>query len=1173
MSLNEAKQLSNAFSTGGGGFTFESRVQSAFVALMLARGVCPCLAYSWPVAEVALQARHRGYETDDTVIVTRNDNTGAECRLLLQIKHSISFSENDSQMPDVIGAAWRDFNRKTHFDADRDSIALVTGPISKNDSKNVCHVLDVARGASDATDFFSKISQSKAYSDAQRNKLKTIRFHVTNANNGANPNDEEFWSFLKCYYLIGFDMDLMTGVTTTLIQSLIGAHSNDDVQAVWNMIVQEVQQKGSVSGVLTRDSISQLLKDSFKQEEIMPVVPIAPNPIKETIALNLIGGWDESTDGDRSIVESLSGMAFRDWQEKIRKIWKDQPMSMLEQHNGKWSVTDRLTLWESEGPLLNDDLLDNFGKLAILVLLESDPELALPKEQRFAVSVYGQSRKYSKKMRKGVAETMALMGARPGALITCSQGKSETVAYQVVDKLLGAASSERWASLNDVLPLLAEASPDAFLQAVSGASEKKDEPFFGVFSEEVGGVMGRTYASGLLWALESLAWSPDYLVRVCAILANLAAVDPGGTYSNRPSNSIVTILLPWHPYTCADTDCRHNAIKCIIREQPEVAWEVLIGLLPKHHGVSFPTHKPKWQPFIPEDFKERVSVEQRLTDEGFYADLALEMAENDSIKLGALLPFYFYINPRFSSFAEDYRKRLTSEPVRNLPEENRLELWIELTTRTGNHRKYADSKAWAVPEQSLQELEEIADALKPQEPEVKHRRLFSGRDMDLYDETGDWNEQRDRLLRKRIEALIEIQERCGLDGLKNFWRSVESPNEVGNACGAEDALTNDSEFLPTLLESDDESDYRFAIAYVWRRFYAKEWDWVDSLDRSSWSLGAKAEFFAIFPSIKETWQRAETELLENSAEYWKRTRVHPDRDHLEDFDHAIRQLIANNRSDAAIQCFWLGDIWDGPYPDLALQALETFDLDKNQMDAHAIHEIFNHLQKIETVDEERLASMEFRFLNLLDRFGGARPLTLYRHLAERSEFFCDVIRMLYKSRNENLKEENEDTEVDEKKARVASNAYALLMDWNHPPGLLADGSYDDDRLKIWIKATKESCTKSGHWEVASHQIGEVLYYAPKDDRGLWIEPVSELLNSKDHAEFRRGLKIRIFNSRGVHGDSGGKEEIELAEKWEGLASQAESKGLVRLATTLRDLGQSYREDAKRYEADHRHDYD
>jgi hypothetical protein len=856
-------------------------------------------------------------------------------------------------------------------------------------------------------------------------------------------------------------------------------------------------------------------------------------------------------------------------------------MNILEQRNGRWKVTDRRTLWESEGPLLTDDLLDKFGKLAVQVLLESDPELELEKDQRFAASIYGRKRTYSKRMRRGVAETLALLGARPEALATCSDAKAQSVTYTVVKQLLGDADSERWASLNDVLPLLAEASPDAFLESVGGASEKPAEPFSGVFAEEDGGVMGRNYATGLLWALEALAWSPDYLVRVCSILANLAAVDPGGQYANRPANSLVAILLPWIPRTCADKTTRHNAVLCLIRAQPEVAWKLLLQLLPKHHGTSSPTHKPKFQSYIPEDWEDGVTNGQRWEDEGFYADLALELAANDPGKLAELLPFYFYIHPQFSSFLEDYRNRLLSQGVLSLPEEQRLALWTEITNKTSNHRKFADSDAWNVPEDMLQQLEEIADRIKPQEPEIQHRRLFCGYDGDLYDEKGNWEEQHQRLLEKRIEALKEIEQRGGTAALKSFWRTVESPHEVGNASGADDGLAKDAEYLPGLLEAETDADYRFAVAYIWRRFHTKSWEWINGMDRSQWSVGAKAEFFAQLPSVKEVWQRAETELgTDHQSEYWKRARIHPDRDHLDGFDHAIEQLLANGRADVAIQCFWLGKLWTNPYPDLALRALEQFDPEKNRIDTHAIQEIFKHLQKVESIEEKRLATMEWNFLPLLDKHsGGARPRTLYRHLAEQPEFFCEVIRTIYRSKNEASKvveKEQKDEvqpEVDETKALMARNAYKLLMDWNYPPGSERDGSFSSGQLKAWVGSVKETCVASGHWEVASHQIGEVLYYAREGEDNLWYDSVCELLDSRENAEFRRGLSIRIYNSRGVHGFSGGNQEIEIAEKWERIAVKAEGKGFGRLGSTLRDLGKNYREDAKRMVAEHRHEFD
>ena len=419
----------------------------------------------------------------------------------------------------------------------------------------------------------------------------------------------------------------------------------------------------------------------------------------------------------------------------------------------------------------------------------------------------------------------------------------------------------------------------------------------------------------------------------------------------------------------------------------------------------------------------------------------------------------------------------------------------------------------------------------------------------------------------------EIRKRGGFRALKKFFRSVESPYEAGNACGADDQLASDNEFLPSLLDSTIDADSQFASAYIWRRFDIKSWEWIDGIDRFNWSVKAKARFFSVLPSVKEVWQRAESELGTDKTEYWKQTRVRPDRDHLEDFDHAIKQLIANGRPDTAIECFWLGELWTEPYPELALQSLEAFKSDHSQVDAYAIQEIFNHLQKLKDVDEERLAAMEIKFLDLLDRHGEARPRTLYSHLAERPEFFCEIIRMIYRSQYDALEnKEKKKPEVDEQTAAIAEGAYRLLMDWNYPPGSIRNGSFDDEKLNSWISYVKENCEKSGHWEAASHQIGEVLYYAPKDKDGLWLESICELFDSKEDSKYRRGLEIRIFNSRGAYWSSGGKEEINLAKKWENIARLAEKKGFSRLGSTLRELSESYRKDAKRSVLESRYDF-
>jgi len=97
------KQLSNPFSSGGGGGHFEAHVQASFVALMLTGGFAPCLP-NWPIRKIKLQGKFAGYDTDDLIIFVENPGGDQERKILGQIKHSISITENDKVFAEVIQA-------------------------------------------------------------------------------------------------------------------------------------------------------------------------------------------------------------------------------------------------------------------------------------------------------------------------------------------------------------------------------------------------------------------------------------------------------------------------------------------------------------------------------------------------------------------------------------------------------------------------------------------------------------------------------------------------------------------------------------------------------------------------------------------------------------------------------------------------------------------------------------------------------------------------------------------------------------------------------------------------------------------------------------------------------------------------------------------------------------
>ena len=205
---------------------------------------------------------------------------------------------------------------------------------------------------------------------------------------------------------------------------------------------------------------------------------------------SLTGNWKGNSPADREAMEILLGKSYGEWADAARAetLRADTP---LIQRNESWKVISRGEAWAALGPRINDDDLDRFQQMALRILGEKDPQFELPKDERYTASIHGKSLSHSRSIREGVAESLALLGAKGNALSSTSHGKAEGTARLVVRKLLHKAGWVTWASLNNEMPLLAEAAPDEFLDAVEEAlADPSPSPFFDVFRQEGSGGLG-----------------------------------------------------------------------------------------------------------------------------------------------------------------------------------------------------------------------------------------------------------------------------------------------------------------------------------------------------------------------------------------------------------------------------------------------------------------------------------------------------------------------------------------------------------------------------------------------------------------------------------------------------------------------------------------------------------
>ena len=85
---------------------------------------------------------------------------------------------------------------------------------------------------------------------------------------------------------------------------------------------------------------------------------------------------------------------------------------------------------------------------------------------------------------------------------------------------------------------MAEASPDSFLEAVERDLNRGTPALVKLFDQECNWLIASNPRSGLLWALEVLAWDCGLLPRVSMVLATLDEKIPKVELGNSPSQKL-----------------------------------------------------------------------------------------------------------------------------------------------------------------------------------------------------------------------------------------------------------------------------------------------------------------------------------------------------------------------------------------------------------------------------------------------------------------------------------------------------------------------------------------------------------------------------------------------------------------------------------------------------------
>ena len=1187
------QKYTSPISAAGDGYIFEHSVQAFFVIQMITGGLVPRMD-NCKVTRIVFQAERYGRKTDDCEVILKDlSNSNRERILLVQVKRNIR-SLSGSEFTKTIKDAWNDFNSR-NFDSTHDRIMLVTGGLDGN-GIGLKNILTHIQSSYQSADQFWENYDNKVLgrNKSEREGLERLREKLTLANNNIALGREMEFEFLKSFFIIKSDMheNLFEDgdINVALIHSILAQKKwkdNVSPKVVWERLCHYVATRNKDQIELLKDDLPKKLLEIFEEEKVIRQDDVVSLPDenqlvkkteppkdkitirtalkKELALLCLIGEFDSANSNDKKIVSKLLRCDEDSLLDVVQEI-NSTDEQVLELRDTTWKVLDIKSTIEQLSKYIYDNHIDDFANIYLRILSEINPALDLPIDERYMANIYKKSRAYSATIRTGVANGMAMLANNQDILRKCSANKIANTANNTVYRLLSDnQNSKLWMSITDNASLIAQASPVQFLSRLESTLKiKNDNPIATGIKESSGDSFFQPdYMTGLYWALADLSWDKKYFSRASLVLAKIATLEIDQTENKKRSlDTILHTILPWQPKTLAPLEVQHGVVEKIVNEHKAVGRELLKGLLPNMTQTTMERKLPEWLDIT--NTLQPVTQQELWKESSYYSNLYIDTTESLQEIVDAINSVNHLTDDTLPSFTNQLNKRL-----QNMTDKDRQVVWEVLLKKINNLDRRSKDE-----DERVKILKKIASDIEPEDDLCKSIYLFSNYDHDLIG-YNDWEKGKKELEEKQRESLLKIlNSDNAIRQLNELINQAKMPYTIGSSLGSINYPSIENMLLPKFL-NENKAEKEFISNFIYTRYFYYQGDvsWVDKLDFANWNNEQKILLLLALPFNQSTWGLLDTQQDKDlTKEYWDR--VDNFRRTINDkySEAAVKSLLKAKRPLAAIEYIASiileteDSIKQQIDPELCLKALmaslnTTENISSTNNLQYEIGRVFKYLYDNIDYTRTNLWEAEWGCISLFGKHGIGQPRALIYRIANDADFFCDLIK-IYRSDPRDTKYQELDEAIRYRLFKILSSSF---NDFTIMPGIDQYGTFQEDNFTAWIHKVEEICKTSEHLGVAQSVIGGYLINSPEDKSGLWInKTVARILDRNNSVSMRSGYNMGIHNARGMHVvDETGETEASLRDKWRNRADEIESLGFINLATSLRELAETYERERNR----------
>lgn len=894
----------------------------------------------------------------------------------------------------------------------------------------------------------------------------------------------------------------------------------------------------------------------------------------------LVGAWNSANTADQQIlVELANGRTYESLEKEFQHLARlnDAPVWSVGTFRGVVSKID--LLFAICGSLTHADL-ERYFRIAKVVLGEDDPALDLPEDQRWWRAAFqGKVREYSGALREGISETLTLLSVHGRQLLRARLGiDPELEAIKLVRGVLTPLTTRTLEANDRDLPTYAETAPEDFLSILERDLAGVTPASFGLLRPVDSGVFGsRCARTGLLWALESLAWNPDTLPRAALILARLAEIEIDDNWVNKPINSLLAIFRCWMPQTAASLEQRVAVMKLLAEKFPAVAWKICVDQFSTASRMGEYSYKPRWrtdghgfgQPLATWEpivaFRTQM-IDMALVWKGQDRDTLCDLIEHfPDFDDGQRSTVWGLVNTWAQSGVSDMDKAIVREKIR-----------LSIMSRRGAMRlKRRGTSIQPKPAGAAYR------ALEPSDIVIKHEWLF--RTMwveESADERGaddlDYHKREERVAQERINALREIVSARGIQGVFDLAEMGKAASEIGRLLVSHILTEAEvAEFLFAALPPGANSASWAKCNLIYGGLQALPDD--DARARVLGELRRKlpqgefARILQLAPFNRSTWKLVDQLDEFHRRTYWDDVECEWRFQNDDELNEAIERLLAVQRPRAAFACvrFKLKVIDPKRLFRLLSEMADPGGKDKEgqyRLDSHRLEAAFALIDKSPELTLEEKAGLEFAYLDVLAHYrsgeeGAAIP-NLEKYVEAHPEFFVHALVWAYR-RNEKGEDPPEWQVPADRIEGLAKRGHRLLDTMTRLPGHDDLGVLQLDRLTAWVDAVRQACAELDRADIADICLGKLLSHAPVGSDGVWpCEPVRQLMENIQSKHISRGAHTGLYNARGVtlRGE-GGAQERALASKYRAWADALRYSHPFVASTLLMAMVKTYEHEA------------